>query len=490
MSAKPALKRALGFRDLTLFYIVSGLSVRWVASAAAAGPGTLVVWIIALVAFFVPLAASVLELSSQYPQEGGLYVWTREAFGDFFGFIAAWTYWMSNLPYFPAVLYFGAASVLFAFGAHGQTLSSSGVYYTAFAVAWLALITVLNVLGVNAGKWLNNIGSVGSIVPLAVLFVLAAISGWRFGAATHFSRANMVPHLSLQNAIFYSTIFFAFGGCEAGSFMGEEIKDPARTIPRSLLSGGIVLAVGYIVGTVAMLIALPSEAVGGPDGFVLGLQALCSRLGLGWLLVPLALLVGLNAVAGAAAFLSSTSRLPFVAGIDRYLPRAFGHIHPRFRTPWVAISAYGVAGMIVALLSQAGTTVRGAYNVLVSMSIVAYFLAVSSAVRDDHPAAKPTFRKGCNPGSRRPARSGCSRSNWLRKYRAYNRSICNSARGRASQGTGCREGVDPDGGAYWSWRGGICFNQTQAADGTQRGLAGEGKRATDNPQLVEVCDTP
>jgi amino acid transporter len=281
---------------------------------------------------------------------------------------------MSNLPYFPAVLYFGAGSVLFAFGAHRDSLATSGTYYVTFAVFWLAIITLLNIAGADAGKWLNNVGSVGSIVPLAVLCVLAAISGSRFGSATHFVPANMVPHLSLHNAIFYSTIFFAFGGCEAGSFMGEEIKDPRRTIPRALLSGGAVLVVGYIAGTLAMLIALPSEAVGGPDGFVLGLNALCSRLGVGWLLAPLALLVGWNAVAGAAAFLSSTSRLPFVAGIDRYLPPVFGRIHPRFHTPWVAIGAYGAAGMIVALLSQAGTSVRGAYNVLVSMSIVAYFL--------------------------------------------------------------------------------------------------------------------
>jgi len=396
MPAKPALKRALGFRDLTLFYVVSGLSVRWVATAAAAGPSTLVVWVIALFAFFLPLAASVLQLSAEYPQEGGLYVWTQEAFGDFFGFIAAWTYWMSNLPYFPAVLYFGAASVLFAF-AHGQSLSSSGLYYATFAVVWLAIITTLNVIGVNFGKWLNNIGSIGSIVPLGILFVLAGISASRFGSATHFSHSNIVPHITLQNAIFYSTIFFAFGGCEAGSFMGEEIKNPRRTIPRALLFGGTILAIGYIAGTIAMLIALPGEAVGGPDGFVLGLQALCSRLGLGWLLIPLALLVGLNAVAGAAAFLSSTSRLPFVAGIDNYLPQSFGSIHPRFLTPWVAIIAYGAAGMVVALLSQAGTTVRGAYNVLVSMSIIAYFLPYlllfASSIRlQSRPAVRNAFR--------------------------------------------------------------------------------------------------
>jgi amino acid transporter len=396
MPAKPALKRALGFRDLTLFYVVSGLSVRWVATAAAAGPSTLVVWIIALLAFFLPLAASVLQLSAEYPQEGGLYVWTQEAFGDFFGFIAAWTYWMSNLPYFPAVLYFGAASVLFAF-AHGQSLAGNGIYYATFAVIWLAIITTLNVIGVNVGKWLNNIGSIGGIVPLIILFVLAAISASHFGSATHFSHSNIVPHITLQNAIFYSTIFFAFGGCEAGSFMGEEIKNPRRTIPRALLFGGAILAIGYIAGTIAMLIALPGDAVGGPDGFVLGLQALCSRLGVGWLLIPLALLVGLNAVAGAAAFLSSTSRLPFVAGIDNYLPPSFGSIHPRFLTPWVAIIGYGAAGMVVALLSQAGTTVRGAYNVLVSMSIIAYFLPylllfATTLKLQSRPAVRNAFR--------------------------------------------------------------------------------------------------
>lgn len=374
MSTKPALKRALGFRDLMLFYVVSGLSLRWTATAAAAGAGTLIIWVVALVGFFIPLAASVIELSSRFPQEGGLYIWTREAFGDFSGFIAAWTYWMSNLPYFPGVLYFGAGSVLFAFGIRGQHFAASAAYYAAFAIIWLAIITGLNITGVNAGKWLNNIGSFGSIVPLVTIIVLAALSFWRFGSATHFTWANLVPHFSLRNAIFWATIFFAFGGCEAGSFMGEEIRNPRRTIPRALIAGGIVMAFGYIAGTAALLIAIPSEAVGGPDGFILGVQALCSRMGMAWLLAPIALLAGLNAVGGAAAFLSSTSRLPFVAGIDHYLPPIFGRIHPRFRTPWVAIGVYGLAGIIVALLSQAGTTVRGAYAVLVSMSIIAYFL--------------------------------------------------------------------------------------------------------------------
>jgi amino acid transporter len=374
MPDAPALKRGIRFRDLVLFYVVSGLSVRWTATAAAAGPSILIVWVAALTCFFVPLAASVMELSSRHPEEGGLYIWSREAFGDFAGFISAWTYWMSNLPYFSGVLYFGAASALYAFGARGRALAADPLYYLAFAVVWLAIITLLNIRGVDSGKWLNNVSSLGGLLPLAVLLALAGASYLRFGPATHFTAAALTPHWTLGNAVFWSSVFFAFGGVEAGSAMGDEIQNPRRTIPMAILVGGSVLAIGYIGGTAALLVALPSDAVGGPDGFVNGIHELSAHLGLGWLLAPVALLVGLNAVGGAAAYLSSTSRLPFVAGIDRYLPAAFGWIHPRYRTPWVAIAVYGAAGMLVALLGQAGTSVRGAYDVLVSMAIIAYFL--------------------------------------------------------------------------------------------------------------------
>jgi amino acid transporter len=374
MPQEPTLKRGIRFRDLVLFYVVSGLSVRWAATAAAAGPSILLVWVAALTCFFIPLAASVMELSSRLPDEGGLYVWTREAFGDFSGFIAAWTYWMSNLPYFSGVLYFGAASTLFAFGTRGRALGSSPMYYLGFATLWLSIITLLNIRGVDAGKWLNNVSSLGGLVPMAVLLALAAVSYLRFGPAIKYPLASFAPHWTFDNAVFWSSVFFAFSGLESASAMGGEIENPRRVIPWAILAGGSILAVAYIGGTGALLAALPPDAVGGPDGFVNGIRALSTRAGMGWLLAPVALLVGLNAVGGAAAYLSSTSRLPFVAGIDHYLPSAFGKIHPRYRTPWVAIGVYGLAGIAVALLGQAGTTVRGAYDVLVAMGIISFFL--------------------------------------------------------------------------------------------------------------------
>jgi amino acid transporter len=371
--AAEKLKRELGFRDVILFYIVSGLSLRWIATAAASGLSAIAVWIMAFCCFFLPLAGCVLELSSRYPQEGGLYVWTREAYGEFAGFMAAWTYWMSNLPYFAAVLYFAASSLLFA-TPRAQYLADTNSYYLLFTMSMLALITVLNVVGLGVGKWLNNLGGVGMVLPVLILIALGCLSFARFGSATRFTVAGAIPHAQVKDLIFWSTIFFAFTGSECASFMGDEIKDARRVIPRALLVAGLIITVFYIAGTLAMLVALPSSRISGLGGFMTAINFLCRRLGIAALIAPVAILVGISNVGAAAAYLSSTARLPFVVGIDHYLPAAFGRIHPRWKTPYVAIIAYGLAGILFGLLSQAGTSVRGAYDLLVTMSLIAYFI--------------------------------------------------------------------------------------------------------------------
>ena len=397
MASATALKRGIRFRDLALFYVVVALNVRWTSTAAAAGPSILLIWVAALTCFFIPLAASVMELSSRHPEEGGIYVWTRTAFGDFTGFVAAWMYWMSNLPFFAGVLYFGGASVLIALGPRAQHLNNSPLYFMGFAAFWLAVIIVLNIRGVDAGKWLNNICSIGSLVPLCLLMMMAAVSWMRFGPETQFTAVSMTPRWSLDNSVFWSGVFFAFGGVEAASAMGDEIENPRKTMPWAILVGGTIVTLGYIGGTVALLVALPKDAVSGLQGFVNGVQTLSTKLGLGWVLVPTALLVGVNTVGSTAANLSSTSRLPFVAGIDHYLPPVFGSIHPRYRTPWVAIGVYGLASVLVAILGQMGTSVRGAYGALVSMATVSYFipylLLFAAMIRLQYEPAAPNVRR-------------------------------------------------------------------------------------------------
>ena len=367
-------KRVMGFRDLLLFYVVTGISLRWIATAAAAGPSAIVIWIGAWLVFYTPLALSVIELSSRYPHEGGLYVWSKRAFGDFSGFMAAWTYWTSNLPYFPAVLYFAASNLLFMRQSQWGYLSADRTYYILFALLTLTAATLLNVVGLDVGKWLHNIGALAMWIPVLIVIGMGLLAYHRFGSATTFSLHTMKPSMRLNDIIFWSVLTFAFGGSETASFMAEEIKNARRTIPLALFLGGITVAFCYIIGTVCVLLALPASEVSSLQGLVQAIAKTSERVGLPWFLPVAALLIALSNIGASGAYLAAVARLPFVAGIDRYLPSSFGALHPRFGTPWVALLTQSVIGAIFIFLGQAGTSVKGAYDVLVSMGVITYFI--------------------------------------------------------------------------------------------------------------------
>jgi amino acid transporter len=364
----------MGFRDLLLFYVVTGISLRWIATAAAAGPSAIVIWFSAWLVFYMPLALSVIELSSRYPNEGGLYVWSKRAFGDFSGFMAAWTYWTSNLPYFPAVLYFAASNVLFMRQARWGYLSANPTFYIVFALLTLTAATVLNVVGLNVGKWLHNIGALAMWIPVLIVIGMGLLAYQRFGSATTFSIHTMIPSVRLNDIIFWSILTFAFGGCETASFMAEEVKDARRTIPLALFFAGLTVAFCYIIGTVCVLLALPSSEVSSLQGLVQAIAKTSDRVGLPFFLPVAAFLIALSNIGASGAYLAAVARLPFVAGIDHYLPASFGALHPRWGTPWVALLIQAVIGAIFIFLGQAGTSVKGAYDVLVSMGVITYFI--------------------------------------------------------------------------------------------------------------------
>ncbi len=374
MGAAPRLRRVLGFRDLFLFYIVTGFSLRWIATAAAAGPSALVIWVIAALGLFLPLVLTVLELSSRYPQEGGIYVWSKRAFGPFAAFITGWTYWGSNLPYLPGLLYFAAANILYIGGPSWQALSANSTYFIAISTIGLAIAVTMNVVGLNIGKWLNNVGALSGWISALLLMVVGGLAWWRFGSATPLGSRALVPSTSLKDVIFWSTIAFAFGGVESASTMGDEIQDARRMVPRAVLSAGVVITVLYIAGTFSVLLAIPSAQVSGLQGIMQAVQAIATRVGVSWMIPIVAALVTLNALGGVGGWFAATARLPFVAGLDQFLPRMFGELHPKWRTPYVALLVQAVIALVFVFLGQAGTSVHGAYDALVSMGIIAYFI--------------------------------------------------------------------------------------------------------------------
>ena len=368
------LKRVLGFRDVVLFFVVAVVSLRWIATAAAAGPSALVVWLIASIALFVPLAFTVVELSSRYPGEGGLYVWTGRAFGEFAGFMSAWMYWASTVIYLPGLLYFAAANLLFAGGGAWQGLADQPLYYSLFSLAAIALGIGLNIVGLDLGTRLHNLGAWSTWAPAGALVVLGVLAWARFGPATPFHPEALVPSLRIRDIYFWCTVAFAFGGLEGASLMGDEIRDARRTVPRAVLTAGLMIAGIYLLGTASVLAAIPAGEVSGLEGIMQAFQRMAQRVGLPGLAVPVAILITLGTVAAAAAWMAATARLLFVAGVDRFLPPALAWTHPRWGTPAAALVVQGVGAAGVVLLGQMGTSVRGAYDVLVSMGVITYFI--------------------------------------------------------------------------------------------------------------------
>ncbi|HEX6107208.1 MAG TPA: APC family permease [Gemmatimonadales bacterium] len=370
----PRLRRAMGFRDLLLFYLVTGFSVRWISNAAAAGPSAVVIWVLGCLALYLPLVFTVLELSSRYPQEGGCYVWSKRAFGDFAGFLTGWTYWVCNLPYFPGLFYFTAASALFIGPPEWQRLADERAYFVGFALVGLVVAAGLNIRGLSVGKWLHNAGALGMWTPALLLIGLGVISLVRFGPATEFTADSLVPSTRLKDIIFWSTIAFSLSGLESASMLGEEIRDARRNIPRALLLAGVLITALYILATVAMLVALPPGQILNLQGFMQSVAGASDRVGLGWVTTLAATLLVAGGLGQAGAWFAASGRLPFVAGIDRFLPPVFGRIHPRYHSPYVSLGLQAVVAAVFIFLGQAGTTVKGAYDVLVSMSIISYFI--------------------------------------------------------------------------------------------------------------------
>ena len=270
-------KRVLGFRDLVLFYVVTGISLRWIATAASAGPSSIVIWIGAWLAFYSPLALSVIELSSRYPNEGGIYVWTKRAFGDFSGFMCAWTYWTCNLPYFPAVLYFAASNALFI-RREWMGLANNTTFFIVFSLVALAGATWLNIMGLDVGTWLHNLGAVAMWIPAVIIMVMGGIAWHRFGSATSFTVHTMTPRTHLNDIIFWSVLTYAFAGSETASLMGDEIKNARRAVPWALFIAGVTVTLCYILGTVGVLVALPSAEVGNLQGLMQSISSTAHKI--------------------------------------------------------------------------------------------------------------------------------------------------------------------------------------------------------------------
>ena len=365
---QPHLIRALGRRDLVLLFVVAVFNLNVVPSIAANGGVTIWLWLISLAFFFFPQGIAVIELSHRYPGEGGVYLWAKEVFGDFHGFLSGWCYWTNNMLYVPTVmLYFVGVSV-FAFGPGHAGLADNKMFALTTSLALMALLTILNIVGLGVGKWVNNIGAIGTFIAAGVLIGLGVVIWSRFGttltAADFKIPAN--PHFVLNS---FGVICFGLVGLELASVMGDEIKDPQRTLPGAVAWGGILSGALYVGSTLTILIAI-GKNVNVLQGIVQAVSHMAAHVNLAWITVPFALMLSLSIAGIGSAWMGGCARIPFVAGLDSYMPAWLGNVHPRYATPYAALIVQGIVSAVLVILNFTGAGVQETFQKLLSLAVV------------------------------------------------------------------------------------------------------------------------
>jgi len=367
---RPHLKRVLGRRDLVLLFVVAVFNLNVLPSIAANGGVTVWLWLISLLLFFWPQGIAVIELAHRYPGEGGVYLWAKEVFGDFHGFLSGWCYWTNNMMYVPTVmLYFVGVSV-FVLGPSRAGLADNRTFALIASVVLLSLLVILNVVGLGVGKWLNNLGGIGTFIAAFLLMGLGVIVCLRFGTNIHWADFQVPanPRFVLNS---FGVICFGLVGLELASIMGDEIENPRKTLPGAVAWGGALSGFLYIGATLTLLVAVDKNSISVLQGIVQAVSHMASRVGVAWIVAPFAFLLSLSIAGIGSAWLGGSARIPFVAGLDSYMPSWLGKIHPKYATPYAALIVHASVSLILVIANFLATGgVQESFQRLLSLAVV------------------------------------------------------------------------------------------------------------------------
>jgi amino acid transporter len=370
--SSPHLKRELGLFDLTLLLVVAVVNVNILPRIAGEGWRAMSLWLIAFVFFLVPLGVAVAQFGRRYPGEGGIYVWTRETFGDFHAFISGWCYWTNNLFYFPSVLFILVGVLVYSGGPGAASLADQTNFTALVSLGFLWLVTILHIRGLGVGKWLNNIGAIGTWFTFLILVLIGAVMLHKSGSpATPLTAKALVPSLTDYGGFSaLSIVMYSLVGLELGSVMGDEIKNPEKIIGKAAFWGGAISILSYMIGTASLLVAIPAGEVGAIQGMMQAVTKVATSLNMAATIPFVSILISLAVLGICSAWMSGAARVPFVMGLNVYLPPVIGKTHSKWSTPYIALLVQAVLSSAFILLSLYGSNVREAYELLLKSSVV------------------------------------------------------------------------------------------------------------------------
>jgi amino acid transporter len=360
------LKKELGLFDLVLAQVVFVVGTIWVGWAAKLGYDQNVFWLIAIVTYYLPLAAVVIFLNRLAPLEGGLYQWAKLAFNDFVAFMVAWNLWVFAITILAGIGLVVTTNFSYAIGPRAAWMREHTLVITTFSTLLVIGMVLAAMRGLKVGKWVQNAGGLMLLLTFAALILLPLLGVVQGNAGAYRPFAFQVPSFSAPHINVTSKLALGgLAGFEYIAILAGETKAPARNIARSVIIAAPIIAVMFILGTSSVLAFVSPDKVDliGPIPQVLSI----GFGSYGWVgkVVSIAILgVVMRQIALMSMYFAGNTRLPMVAGWDRLLPAWFTRLHPTYKTPINSILFVGAVTLVLGLLSLTGVGVQEAFQLL------------------------------------------------------------------------------------------------------------------------------
>ncbi len=366
-------KKHLSIFLLAMMNVAIILSLRGLPLMAKEGLSLVFYLTFSLVVFLIPTALVSAELASGWPEEGGVFRWVSEAFGERFGFTAIWLQWLQNIFWYPTVLSFAAATLSYLFSR--PELAENPMYnvITISVIYWGSII--LSLRGIQFSSWLSSIGAlVGTILPAFCIICLGIIWFFSGNSSSIDMKSSWIPDLhSFSNVSLLGGIVLLFAGIEVNAVHVKEVKDPTKSFPKAILLSVILIFFLFFLGSFSIATVLAPSEISLTAGLMQAFSRFLQLYNLGWLTPVLGLFISFGVLGGIAAWIVGPSKGLLETAKKGLLPSFLAYKNRRDVPSHILITQ----GLIVTLLSQVYLimpTVSSAFFLLSDLTVILYLV--------------------------------------------------------------------------------------------------------------------
>ena len=394
----------LSVMTLAIMNITAVVSLRGLATEAIYGLASAFYYLFAAVVFLIPTSMVAAELAAMFAnKQGGVFRWVGEAFGAKAGFLAIWLQWIQSTIWYPTVLTFGAVSIAFiGFNPTADAALASNRLFTLVVV--LAIYWIATFISLRGLSWVGKVskwgGIIGTIIPAALLIILAVIYLATGGHNNLNMQESFLPDLSnFNNIVLASSIFLFYAGMEMMGIHVMEVDNPKRNYPRAIIIGSLVTVIIFILGTFSLGIVVPAKDISLTQTLLIGFDNYFHYLRMSWMGPIIAIALVFGVLAGVLTWVSGPSKGIFAVGRAGYLPPFFQRTNSRGVQRNILL-IQGVIVTILGMLFVVMPSVQSFYQILSQLTVllylIMYMLMFSAAItlRYKYPKLERPFRLG------------------------------------------------------------------------------------------------